>query len=104
MMKILKKTTPALISGLLIGSGFVLPRPALAKDPVIIAAEATTSKKEARSLFGVPTSVIQLPAGAARQEETNCQASHLYSSHDVVGDPQTCIMNRLNLSGGGVAP
>jgi hypothetical protein len=102
-MKILNKTAVALIFGLLVGTASMPPRAALATDPVIITAEAARIKLATQSLFAVRGSA-QLRASVSRQEESNCKPSHLYSSHDVVGDPQTCIMNRLDLSGGGVAP
>ena len=28
---------------------------------------------------------------AARQSPDNCKAGHVYSQHDIVGDPQACI-------------
>jgi hypothetical protein len=102
-MKISKRTALALISGLLIGSAFVPPRAALAKDSVVVA-EATPIKSVAPSLFGVLSSVIEPSAVESRQGKTNCEVLHLYSPHDVVGDPQTCIMNRVVFGASGVAP
>jgi hypothetical protein len=98
-----KKTASVLASGLLIGGALVSPRAALAKDPLVVAAT------EPRKLMAPPSSavlssVIQLPAALARRAETKCKPSHLYSSHDVVGDPQSCIINRVVIGAGGVAP
>jgi hypothetical protein len=30
------------------------------------------------------------------ERDTQCKPSRIYSEHDVVGDPETCIMNRYN--------
>jgi hypothetical protein len=102
-MKISERAALASIFGLLIGSGFVVSRAALAKDGANIAVEAASTKPVAPLVSGVLNSVIQLSAAESRKEKTNCEASHLYTSHDVVGDPQTCIMNRL-VFGSGAAP
>jgi hypothetical protein len=34
------------------------------------------------------------------QQRTNCKSPQLYSQHDVVGDPEACIMGQFNLPGG----
>ena len=35
-----------------------------------------------------------------RQPKDRCKASHLYSQHDVVGDPEACIMGRYTIGNG----
>jgi hypothetical protein len=40
---------------------------------------------------------------ASPQDQTNCKAPHFYSQHDVVGDPQACIMGALTIGGSSTA-
>lgn len=53
-----------------------------------------------------PNSVIQAASGILAAPEfpgvrirpdaqNNCKPGHLYSAHDIVGDPQACIMGSL---------
>ena len=37
---------------------------------------------------------------AARQDPDNCKAGHIYSQHDIVGDPQACIKGLFTVGGG----
>jgi hypothetical protein len=34
------------------------------------------------------------------QTQSNCKPGQMYSAHDVVGDPQTCIMQSISGLGG----
>jgi hypothetical protein len=38
-----------------------------------------------------------------RQPKSKCGASHLYSQHDVVGDPEACIKGRYAIGNGSTA-
>src|ERR1700728_2861544 len=52
--------------------------------------------------LSVPVSSLEpSPAlQAARQSPDNCKAGHVYSQHDIVGDPQACIMGTLTIGVG----
>ena len=55
-------------------------------------------RRLARALFG-----RSVDEAAPHRDQMNCKAGHLYSQHDIVGDPQACIMGRVTVTGGGVA-
>ena len=99
-MNIVKTTAAAFISSVLIGAASM---PAFAAtsatqppiDEVMLTKSVAGSVPAARSWFD------QSPVdGASRQDATNCKAGNIYSQHDVVGDPQACIVNRLTIGGG----
>jgi hypothetical protein len=43
------------------------------------------------------------PPAIAGKLANHCKPSQLYSLHDVVGDPETCVMSRFTLGGDGSA-
>jgi hypothetical protein len=105
-MNIVKTTAVALMSSLLIGAACMPPwsaanNPAAptASAEVMPANTAAPSLLAIRVLFG-PSVDEPTP----HKDQMNCKAGHLYSQHDIVGDPQACIMGRLTVIGGGVAP
>jgi hypothetical protein len=104
-MNIVKTTAAALMSSLLMGVASV-PAWSAANNPTAPTAyaEVVPANTVAPSLLVirgvVGPSVVE---AAPHQDQTNCKAGHLYSQHDMVGDPQACIMGRLTI-GGGVAP
>jgi hypothetical protein len=92
-MNILKTTVAALVAGTLVGSA-CLPIRAMADEqqPAAIGSEEMASASS-WSLLALP---LQLNLVGAAQSDvpakrTNCRAGHLYSQHDVVGDPESCI-------------
>jgi hypothetical protein len=104
-MNILKTTAAALMCSLLIGA---------ASMPVWSAADnlaAPTAYAEVVPANTVAPSLLVIRGGvvpsvteaAPHKDQMNCRAGHLYSQHDIVGDPQACIMGHLTI-GGGVAP
>jgi hypothetical protein len=114
-MNIVKTTAVVLMSGLLIGAA-CMPAWSAANNPaarsaannpaaptasaeVMPANTAAPSLLAIRVLFGP-----SVDEPAPHKDQMNCKAGHLYSQHDIVGDPQACIMGRLTVIGGGVAP
>ena len=100
-MNIVKTTAAALISSVLIGAASM---PAWASsatqqpiNKVLLTKSVAGPLLAARSWFD-PSPVDAAP----RQDATNCKAGNIYSEHDIVGDQQSCIVNRLTI--GGVAP
>ena len=55
-------------------------------------AQVMPSNSNSNTLLGMLKSV--LTGTDPRQPKGQCNASHLYSQHDVVGDPEACFMNR----------
>ncbi|HUN59861.1 MAG TPA: hypothetical protein VMU41_17270 [Candidatus Binataceae bacterium] len=98
----IRKATAALLSvGLLIG----ISAPAWSADSkgAVTGVTATVSNPEGNSLPSILKSVFKDTAAASSKPGKQCKASHIYSQHDVVGDPETCTMNRVTFGGGGSA-
>ena len=100
-MNIVKTTAAAFISSVLIGAASM---PAWASsatqqpiNKVLLTKSVAGPLPAARSWFD-PSPVDAAP----RQDATSCKAGNIYSEHDIVGDQQSCIVNRLTI--GGVAP
>ena len=67
-------------------------------------AEVVPANTVAPSLLVIRGGVGPFVAEAApHKDQMNCRAGHLYSQHDIVCDPQACIICHLTI-GGGVAP
>jgi hypothetical protein len=99
----IRKTATALLGfGLLLG----VYTPAWSAESTTPAASAQTAQTSpyGNSLMGMLNSVLTGTTTDPRQPEKHCQPGHLYSQHDVVGDPETCIMGRYTVPGGGTAP
>jgi hypothetical protein len=89
------------MSGLAIGIAMVPVKPATAEQAAPIDAQVEPAATANQPLLGILRSV---PAdNGLREEKRPCQAPHLYSQHDVVGDPDACIMGRMNLGTGAPA-
>jgi hypothetical protein len=55
------------------------------------------------TLLGLLNSVLTGTDPTPRQPKSQCKASHMYSQHDVVGDPEACIMGRYTIGNGSTA-
>jgi hypothetical protein len=102
-MKILKTTTAALISGLLMSGAGVPAWSATAVSQGSTATQASstnTTAQLATSILGSP----EFPRVDSRPDAVkNCKPGQIYSAHDVVGDPQACIMGGISLPSGATA-
>lgn|SRR5271156_1693905 len=96
-----KKTTTLVFVGLLAG----ICSPAWPADSKSAAgnASATVPNQQGYSQLSILSSVFKDTAPAPRKYDKQCKASQIYSQHDVVGDPETCIMNRATFGGGATA-
>ncbi len=101
-----ESSAAAAITGLFI-SGACMPAwsgtgvtkaPALNAD-VMLVHSATPSVPVLPSWIGASRGDVTSP-----QDRTNCKVGHIYSQHDIVGDPEACIMGALTISGRGAAP
>jgi hypothetical protein len=93
-MNIFKVTAAAVISSLVIGTA-----PAWSKTvdsrPVLATTQVTSSKTFAPS-GAVERSWLEPSAANTRPKASrNCKL--MYSQHDVIGDPESCIMQGVNL-------
>jgi hypothetical protein len=93
MMKIVRTTAAALISGLLM-SGVSVPAwsaPPTSEGPTVAqVASADALLQPAGGVLAAP----ELPRFQQIRPEAqnNCKPGRMYSAHDIVGDPQACIM------------
>jgi hypothetical protein len=91
-MRMVRTTTVALLSGFLMSGAFA---PAWSGPPVhdgLTVAQATSPNpvvQAASSMLAAP----EFARNRIRPDTTNnCKPGQMYSAHDIVGDPQTCIM------------
>jgi hypothetical protein len=99
-MKILKTTTAVLISGLLMSGAGVPAWSATAVSQGSTATQASSTNTTVQSATSVLGS-LEFPQVDSRPDAIkNCKPGRLYSAHDVVGDPQACIMGSFSGLGG----
>src|SRR5260370_42528474 len=102
-MKILKMTAAAVISSLAIGTASIP-----AWSGTTVTQSATAAVEVVPSSNFAPSGVAERSwlepsaANARPKATTNCRPVHVYSQHDIVGDPESCIKRgvTLPLSGG----
>jgi hypothetical protein len=108
MMKIVRTTAAALISGLLLSG---VSAPAWSAPPV---GEGLTVAQVASAtpVLQPASGILAAPEFARIQQirpeaQTHCKPGHMYSAHDIVGDPQACILGNGGIGSvvgiGGVA-
>jgi hypothetical protein len=102
-MNILKTTVAALVAGTLVGSACLPIRAMADGQQTAPIGSAEVAPASSGSLLALP---LQLNlVGAAQRDvpanHTNCRAGHLYSQHDVVGDPESCIKGMATFGTGG---
>jgi len=97
-----KKTVLVLVPGLLFGIG----APAwsgTAEQAAPINAQVMPASPKGNTLLGLLNSILTGTDPSPRQSKSECKASHLYSQHDVVGDPEGCFMGRYTIGNGSMA-
>jgi hypothetical protein len=99
-MKILKMSAAAVISSLVIGSASIAAwAGTTGAQSVTAAVEVATSNEFAASAV-TERSWLEPSAANARPKATNnCMPGRIYSQHDLVGDPESCIMQGVTLPG-----
>jgi hypothetical protein len=99
-MRIFKMSAAALVSSLVIGSASI---PAWAgttgAQSVTAAVEVATSNEFAPSAVAERSWLEPSGANVRAQATNNCGPGHVYSQHDIVGDPESCIMQGATLPG-----
>jgi hypothetical protein len=97
-MKILRTTAAAVISSFLMG-GAGIPAWSASTSQGLTVAQATSTNatvQPAITVLGSP----EFPRFDRRPEaEKNCKPGHMYSAHDIVGDPQACIIGGFSVGG-----
>jgi hypothetical protein len=101
----MRKKTAALAALVFVGLLAGPCSPAWPGDSKSAAANTSTTlpSQQDSSQLSILSSVFTDAASAPRKRDTQCRASQIYSQHDVVGDPEACIMNRATFGGGAPA-
>jgi len=63
-------------------------------------AQVMPANSNSNTLLGLLSSILTGTDPGPRQPKDPCKASHLYSQHDVVGDPEACFMGRYTIGNG----
>jgi hypothetical protein len=95
-MKILRTTAAAVISSFLMGGACIPAWSAPTSQGLRVAQTTSTNAtvQPAITVLGSP----EFPRFDRRPDtERNCKPGHIYSAHDIVGDPQACIMGGFSV-------
>jgi hypothetical protein len=95
-MSILKTTAAVLVSGLLIGAAGPASS-ASAQQSQQPSTPSAAAQKSNSSPSVLPILGMIIPQ--VEHEVSQCKTSQVYSQHDVVGDPQSCFANVVDVSG-----
>jgi hypothetical protein len=96
-MRISTKAVVILMPSLLFGLG--APAWSASSDyAASISAQGVRANPESNSLLSLLTPVLTATKSAPGQLGQSCEASHMYSQHDVVGDPESCVMGHYGVS------
>lgn len=98
-MGMYKKAVVLLVPSLLFGVG----APAwsgTAEQAAQVNAQVMPANPNGNTSLGMLNWVLTRTDSDPRQPKNQCNASHLYSQHDVVGDPEACIMGRYIIGNG----
>jgi hypothetical protein len=98
-MSISKKAMVLLVPGMLFGLGAPAWSGSPDRQPAATATMVPASPY-GNTLLGMLSSVLTDTDTTPPQRKDQCKASHLYSQHDVVGDPEACFMGHYNFGSG----
>src|ERR1700752_710801 len=104
-MNILKTTATALFAGTVLISACLPGRVMAAEQEPATVSQATTASGWLSALaLPLQPKIVGAAQSDVPTPRVNCRAGHLYSQHDVVGDPDSCIKGMANFgTGGGIA-
>jgi hypothetical protein len=97
-MSTYKRTAVVVMAGLVISGVSARGWSADNKNTALTTSTAATVGGGDQSLLGMLAPVLTEPA--RHQPEKSCDKGQIYSQHDVVGDPEACMMGRINTRGG----
>jgi hypothetical protein len=98
-MRISKKAMVLLVPGILFGIGATAWSGNSDQQPAATAQVAPASPY-GNTLLGMLSSILTDTDTTPQPKKDQCRASHLYSQHDVVGDPEACFMGHYNFGSG----
>jgi hypothetical protein len=93
---IVRTTTAALVSGFLMSGAFAPAWSAPAVREGLTVAQATPANSVVQAA-GTILAAPEFPQIRVRPDAlNNCKPGQMYSAHDIVGDPQACIMGGIS--------
>ena len=98
-MNIVKTASVAIISGLVMVSAASISARAAMTGSASVNAEIA-SAADPSPAANVEHSWLMPLAENQRHESMTCKPGRIFSQHDVVGDPESCIMQGASLPGG----
>jgi hypothetical protein len=98
-MNIVKTASIAIISGLVIVSGASISARAAVTGSGSVNAEVASAADRSPAT-DVEHSWLMPSAANQRHESMTCKPGRIFSQHDVVGDPESCITQGASLPGG----
>ena len=98
-----RKAIVVLIPSLLFGVSAPAAWSGTAEQAAPTNAQVMPAGPSGNTLLGLLNSVLTGTDPGPREPKNECGASHLYSQHDVVGDPEACIMGRYTIGNGSTA-
>src|SRR5262249_24783511 len=66
-------------------------------------AQVMPANPNGNTLLGILNGVLTATDPDPRQPKSKCKASHMYSQHDVVGDPEACFKGTYTIGNGSTA-
>jgi hypothetical protein len=97
-MNVLKTASAAIISGLLmVSAASISARAAMTGSGSVNAQVASATDPSPAP--NVEHSWLMPSAANQRHQSMTCKPGHLFSQHDVVGDPESCIMQGAGIPG-----
>jgi hypothetical protein len=63
-------------------------------------AQGVRANPQSNSVFDFLTPVLTATAPSSSQPKQSCKVSQIYSQHDVVGDPESCLMAHYGVGTG----
>lgn len=98
-MNIVKTASVAIISSLVMVSAASMSARAAVTGSGSVNAEVA-SAADSSPTIDVEHNWLMPSAANQRHESMNCRPGQIFSQHDVVGDPESCIMQGASLPGG----
>jgi hypothetical protein len=98
-MNIIKTASVAIISGLMmVAAASISARAAMTGSGSVNAQVASAADPSPAA--NLEHNWLMPPGSNQRHESMTCKPGHIFSQHDVVGDPESCIMQGASLPGG----
>jgi hypothetical protein len=100
-MTISNKVTSGVLSGFLLVAAYVPAWAGPDNEATTSSTQSAAATNRDRAILGFIESITPAPAQPRVQP---CKPEALYSQHDVIGDPETCLRNHFDVRAGGVNP